>query len=185
MASACFSRCEQARFCAVAHAAKACRDLGKSQIDMPLDIFEEDSARRDLGDDALDVGPEVTRIAGAPATTGEAERLAGIAGREDMNAAAPRSAVEGFEIVPYRCLIQGLVCHPRHESGRCVSFPLDVTDSSISGLRDRDAEVEARIAGAEGEAGQIASAGGTCNHNAILRGRLAWRSEKGSGASIG
>jgi len=149
MASARFSRCEQARFCAIAHAAKACRDLGKSQIDMSFDIFEEDGERGDLSDDALDVGPEVARIARTPAATGKAERLAGIAGREDMNAAAPRSAVEGFEIVPYRCLIQGRVCHPRHESGRCVSFPLDVTDSSISRFGDCDAEVEAGIAGAK------------------------------------
>lgn len=185
MASACFSRCEQARFCAIAHAAKACRDLGKSQIDMSFDIFEEDGKRGDLGDDALDVGPKVTWIARASTATGKAEGLAGIAGREDIHAAAPRSAVEGFEIVPYRCLIQGLVCHPRHESGRGVSFPLDVTDSSISRFGDCDAEIEAGIASAEGQTMQPCAAGGTCNHNAILRGRLVWRSEKGSGASIG
>ena len=82
----------------------------------------------------------------SPTLSGEAEGLTGVAGREDMNAAAPWLAVEGFEIVPYRCLIQGRVRHPGHESGRRVSFPLDVTDSSISGLGDEYAEVEASIA---------------------------------------
>ncbi len=57
MASACFSRCEQARFCDIAQAAKAVRDLGKSQIDVPFDILGKDRARPDLVDDALDVGP--------------------------------------------------------------------------------------------------------------------------------
>ncbi len=72
-----------------------------------------------------------------------------------MNAVAPRSAVKGLEIVPHRRRSQGLVFHPGHESGRCMSFPLDVTDSAISGLGDVDAEVEASIAGAQRKAVQI------------------------------
>lgn len=59
MASARFSRCKQARFWVVAQAPKAVGDFGKSQIDMPLDVFGEDDARPDLVDDALDFGPEV------------------------------------------------------------------------------------------------------------------------------
>lgn len=184
MASTCFSRCEQARFWVIAQAPKAARDLGKSQIDMPLDVFREHDLRPDLGDDPFDLGPQMTRVTLSAAPAGVAEWLAGITGREDMNAVAPRSAVKGFEIVPYRCLIQGRVVHPRHESGRRMSFPLDVTHSSISGLRNGDAEIEAGIAGAEGEAAQIGAAGGTNNHNAILRWLLDRRSEKGSQASI-
>ena len=166
-----------------AQAAKACRDLGKSQIDVPLDILREDERRLNFPDEPLDLGPEVARVALAAPLSGVAEGLAGIAGREDMNAAAPRSAVEGFEIVPYRCCIQGRVRHPRHESGRSMSFPLDVTYSPISGLGDPDPEIEAGIAGAEGEAAQLGAAGGTNNHNAILRWRLERRSETGSWAS--
>lgn len=184
MASACLSRCEQARFWVVAQAAKAGRDLGKSQIDMAFDILGEDDCGRDLANDAFDVRPKVPRIALPLPLSGLAEWLTGITGREDMNAAAPWSAVEGFEIVPYRCLIQGLVRHPRHESGRRMSFPLDVTNSSISGLGDADAEIESGIAGTEGEAEQFGSTGGTNNHNANLRWLLDRRSEKGSGASI-
>lgn len=61
-----------------------------------------------------------------------------------------------------------------------MSFPLDVTDSAISRLGNVDAEVEAGVAGAQGEAAQIAATGGTKSHNVILRRRLDGRSEEGS-----
>jgi len=164
VASASFSRREQARFCVIAQAAKASDDLGKSQIDMAFDVFGEDDARSDFGDDALDLGPEVAGIVLAAPLARVAERLAGITGREDMNAIAPRSAVEGSEIVPYRRRIQGRVTHPGHESGRGVSFPLDVTNSSISRLCDGDAEIETGIACAEGQAEQLGRGVGTNSH---------------------
>lgn len=190
MARANFSRCEQACLCNVAQPRKASGDVGKSQSDMALDIFEEDGLRRDLVDDARDVGPQVSRVVVPSTPPGEGERLTGIAGSEDMNAAAPRSAVEGLEIVPYRCWSQGRVRHPRHESGRCMGFPLDVTNSAIGGFGDMDAEVEAGIAGAQGKAAQIAAAaivggGGTKSHKFNLRRLLYRRSRVGSSASIG
>lgn len=184
MASAHFSRREQARFCLVAQAAKARRDLGKSQIDVALDVLGKDGGGANLGDDPLDLGPEVAGIAFPPPLSREAEWLAGIAGREDMNAATPRSAVEGSQIVPDRRWLQGLVFHPGHESGRSMGFPLDETHSAISGLGNADAEVKPCISGAERKAEQFVSAGGMNNHNAILRWLLDWRSEKGSQASI-
>jgi hypothetical protein len=110
--TASLSRCEQARFCAVAQALKAAGDLGKSQIDVALDVLGEDDTRPHFADDPLDLGPQVPGIGLAPALSGEAEGLAGITGSEEMNAIAPRSAVEGSQIVPDRCLIQGLVRHP-------------------------------------------------------------------------
>jgi hypothetical protein len=149
-----FSRCEQARFCAVAHALKAAGDLGKSQIDVPLDVLGEDDARLDLADDPLDLGPQVPGVGLPAALPGEAEGLAGITGREEMNAAAPRSAVEGSQIVPDRCLIQGRVRHPGHESGRSVGFPLDETHSAIAGLGDGEPEFEAPVSGAQRNAGE-------------------------------
>lgn len=184
MASARFSRCEQARFWVVAQSPKAVRDFGKSQIDMALDVFREDDRGPGLGDDALDIGPQVPGIVSPAPFSRLAEWLAGITGREDMNAAAPRSAVKGFEIVPYRRRIQGRVRHPRHESGRRMSFPLDVTNSAISGLGDADAEIEPGISRTQGKAEQFVSAGGMNNHNANLRWLLERRSEKGSRASI-
>jgi hypothetical protein len=150
--SADFSRCEQARFCAVAQAAKAAGDLGKSQIDVAFDVLGEDDAGAHLVDDPLDFGPEVAGIGLAAPLSGEAEGLAGITGREDINAATPRSAVKGSQIVPHRCAIQGRVFHPGHESGRSVGFPLDETCSAISGLGDGEAEFEPAISGAERKA---------------------------------
>ncbi len=72
-----------------------------------------------------------------------------------MNAATPRSAVEGWKVVPDSSFSQGLVCHPRHESGRRMAFPLDESHSSISGLGDVQAEVEAGISGAEGDSPEV------------------------------
>lgn len=92
---------------------------------------------------------------------GDAKRLAWITGREDMNSVAPRLAVERFEIVPYKCRSQGLVCHPRHESGRSVGFPLDETHSSIGWLGNGEAEVETAISGAERKAEQFGGRFGT------------------------
>jgi len=65
MRSARFSRREQSRFCAIAHASKVGPDFGKSQRDVTLDIFEEDPARSRIANDACDVWPEVPRVGGA------------------------------------------------------------------------------------------------------------------------
>jgi hypothetical protein len=161
VASARFSRCEQARFCAVAQPAKACGDVGKSQIDVAFDIFGEDDRWIGFTDNSLDLRPQMARVGFASSLSGKAEWLAGVTGREDMNAAAPRSAVEGSQIVPYRRLIQGRVFHPGHESCRRVGFPLDVTDSSISGLGDGYSEIETGVACTEGQAEEFMLVGGT------------------------
>lgn len=152
MASAHFSRCEQARFCAVAQAAKPADDIGKSQIDVPFDVLGKDGAGPHFADDPLDLGPQVARVGLAAALARHAERLAGISGSEEMNLAAPRAAVEGSQIVPDRRVIHGRVCHPGHESGRGVGFPLDETDSAIGGLGNREAKLEPAISGAERKA---------------------------------
>lgn len=57
MATARFSRREQADLCRVAHSLKVGDDLGQSQIDVTLDVFEEHPDGPDLVDDAGDVRP--------------------------------------------------------------------------------------------------------------------------------
>lgn len=187
MACAHFSRCEQARFWVITHSAKAAGDFGKSQIEMAFDVFGEDGGWPHFADDPFDLGPEVPGIVLAAPPSGKAERLARITGSEDMNAVAPRSAVEGSQIVPDRRAIHGLVFHPGHESGRSVGFPLDETHSSIVGLCDGEPEFEPAVSCAERKAAQFAAgaAGGTNNHNVNLRRRLFGRSEEGSQASTG
>ena len=187
MACAHFSRREQARFCVIAQTAKAGADLGKSQIDVAFDVFEEDRSGLHLADDPRDLGPQVAGIVLPAAFAGEAERLAGITGREDMNAAAPCSAVEAAQIVPDRRWLHGLVFHPRHESGRSMGFPLDETHSAIGGLGDGKAKVKPAISGAEGQAEQGAAPiirAGIYSHKGLLLRRLTGRSQEGSQASI-
>lgn len=155
VACACFSRCEDARLCRVAHAAKAGFDVGVAHGQVPFDVFAEDPFRFDFAGDAGDLGPKVTWVAVTAAVAGIAEGLAWITGSEEMNAAAPRATVEGSQVVPDKRFTQGLVRHPCHESGRSVAFPLDVTDSSISGFSDVQAKVEAGVSGAQGDTSEV------------------------------
>ncbi len=153
-------RCrEEARRKAVAHADQSSGDFGEAEAEMMGDILEEHEGRLDLADDAGDMRPEVPRVVRAPALARDGERLARIARSEDVHRAAPWAAVEGGNVVPDRRRIQGRVFHPRHEDGRGVGVPLDVTHSAISGEREVKPEVEPAGAGAEREAEQARVAG--------------------------
>ena len=101
----------------------------------------------------------MTRIVRAPALARDRERLARIARSDDVHRAAPRAAVKGGNVVPDRRSIQGRVFHPRHEDGRGVGVPLDMTHSAISGEREVQPEVEATGAGTEREAEQARAVG--------------------------
>jgi len=85
-----------------------------------------------LAEHALELGPEPALVGLASPEPGAGEGLAGEAARDEIHAAAPCLAVEDREIVPYRRSIQGLVCHPPHESGRRKGVPFDVTHSSVA-----------------------------------------------------
>lgn len=126
---------------------------------MAFDIFAEHPSGSDLSDDPGDFRPQVPGIVATAARAGEAEGLAGIAGSDDMNAAAPCAALEGSQIVPNRRRCQGRVIHPRHESGRRMSFPLDESHSAISWLGNMQAEIEARISCAERDAAKFVRSG--------------------------
>jgi hypothetical protein len=116
---------------------------------MSADIFEEAKRRFDFTDDPGDVGPEMSWVFIAEFSSGDAKRLAWITAMNDIHEAAPRFAVETGKVVPDRRLIQGLVFHPRHESGCGVGVPLDITNSSISGHGDVESEIEASGASTE------------------------------------
>lgn len=90
-------------------------------------------------------------VAGSLSVSGDGIWLTWVSASDDIHASAPCCSVEGGNIVPDRRVIQGLVFHPRHESGRSVGFPLDVTYSSGPGLGDMDTEFEPAGAGAEGQ----------------------------------
>ncbi len=150
LASTGFDRAEQARFDCKAQVSKVFEDSIGSQGHVAFDVFEEAPFRPDFGDDPADMRPEVAGVVFALAVSGKREGLAGISGSEEMNLAAPRAAVEGGNIIPERRRIQGLVFHPRHEGGCSEGFPLDVTNSAISGFCDMETELQSANAGAEG-----------------------------------
>jgi len=154
-----FRRREEARRNAVAHADQSSGNFGEAKAEMMGDILEEHEGRFDFADDAGDMRPEVARVVRAPALARDGERLARIARSDDVHRAAPRAAVEGGNVVPDRCAIQGRVFHPRHEDGRGVGIPLDMTHSAITGACEVQPEVEPAGAGAEREAEQARVAG--------------------------
>ena len=123
------------------------------------DILEEDEGRFDFADDPGDMRPEVAWVVRTPALSRDGERLARIARSDDVHRAAPRAAVERGNVVPDRCAIQGRVFHPRHEDGRGVGVPLDMTHSAISGACKVQPEFETAGAGAEREAEEARVAG--------------------------
>jgi hypothetical protein len=112
---------------------KVAKDSGEPKPKVARDVLEEYEAGPALVDDPGDVGPQVSLVVGTELLASDAERLAGVARRDEIHAPAPASAIEGGKVVPDRSPIQDLVRHPRHESGRCVAVPLDVTHSSIGG----------------------------------------------------
>jgi hypothetical protein len=89
----------------------------------------------------------------AELSSGNGKGLARVAAMQDIHQAAPRSAVEGSNVVPDRSAIQGRIFHPRHERGRSVGFPFDVSHSPISWDGNMDSEVEAASSCAEGNSG--------------------------------
>jgi hypothetical protein len=154
-----FRRREEACRKAVAHADQSSGDFGEAEAEMMGDVLEEHEGRLDLADDPRNVRPEVARIVRAPALARDGERLTRVARSDDVHRAAPRAAVEGGNVVPDRRRIQGRVFHPRHEDGRGVGVPLDMTHSAISGACKVQPEVESAGAGAEREAEQARVAG--------------------------
>jgi len=121
------------------------------------DVLEKHEWRPALADDARDVRPEVAWVCGAAPPAGDGERLARIARKDDVHAAAPKAAVEAGNVVPDRRRIQGRVFHPRHEHGRVEGFPLDVTRSAIAVAGDGEPEVEPAGASTQREAEQAAA----------------------------
>lgn len=140
-------------------------DVAETKGQMPGDVFKEAPFGLGFTDDPGNLGPEVPGVILALAMARVGERLAGITGRDEMNAATPRAAVEGSQIVPDRCRSQGRVCHPRHESGRGEGVSLDIHHSSVSGLCEMQAKIESADSGTKADAAKVVmSMGGENSH---------------------
>jgi hypothetical protein len=108
----------------------------------PWHVLHEDESRLHLANHAGDFGPDPSLVVDAFAFPGHAPRLAREARRDEIHDATPRAAIEGCEIVGNRREIHGRVFHPRHESGRCVAVPLNVTHGAVG---SSDGEVQAKL----------------------------------------
>lgn len=125
------------------------------------DVLQEHVARSHVSNDPGNVWPDPSLIIDTSTFARCGEWLAREAGSDEIHSAAPRCAVEGREIVPDRCLIQGRLVHPGHECRRRVGVPLNVTHSSGGDSGESRDELEQSDAGAEVEGG---GRFGTCSH---------------------
>lgn len=67
---------------------------------MPHDVFEKHPFGLDFPDDAGNVWPEVAGIIDAFALSRLGKRLAWVSGEDSIDDSAPRSAVEGLDVIP-------------------------------------------------------------------------------------
>jgi hypothetical protein len=69
-----------------------------------------------------------------------------------MNDATPRSTVEGSQIGPHRTRRQGALFHASRQYRGGIRFDLDVADdASAFAQRETQSELDASVAGAEGQ----------------------------------
>jgi len=118
---------------------------------MTGDVFKEDPSGSDLADDAGDFGPQVPFVVFALALSGGGKWLAWIAREDRVDVSAPRSAVEGANIIPDRGggEISGSLRGDEGLSG--IVFPFDMASRVESGLSEHEAHVEATAAGTQGQ----------------------------------
>jgi len=90
-----FARAEDSRFNSVTQLSKVSPDDVEPEVDVSWDVLEEAPGGANLRDDALDEGPEMSLVVGSFSVADEAERLAGVAAREEIHSVAVRAAVEG------------------------------------------------------------------------------------------
>ena len=110
------------------------------------DVLQEHVSGSNVTDDPADVWPEPTVIVSSGALAGGAEGLAGETGSDEIHSATPRASVKGAQVRPDRCAIQARFVHPRHESGRCVGVPLNVSHGAGDSSHG---ELESAVSGAE------------------------------------
>ncbi len=144
-------RGEQTPFRIEPEVGKVTEDESQAVSDDSSHVLQEDVLGSHFTDDAGDVRPEPSFIAHPPLPASCAERLAGESGSDEIHRSTPRCAVEGAEIVPDRRWIQGLVFHPRHEDGRCVGVPLNVSHGDCGNSGNAEPKLEASVARAEVE----------------------------------
>lgn len=166
----------------VAKSTKLSPHLLVADAQMVFDVLEEDDAGFDGCDGFCDVRPEMARILRAELPAGARERLAGVTGSEDIHAAAPRPAVEGFKIRPNRSRIERSVFHTRDQLFNGSDFVFHEAARASAFNCQAEAEIDPGDAGAEREdenVGMCIHIHAACSSRMILR-RIAAHSEHSS-----
>ena len=109
---------------------------------MSPDVFEEGVRWSALSDDPGDVGPDVSGVVGSSLAPGDGERLARVAGRDEIHSDTPRSTIEGSDVTVDRSLVEQTIRHALREYGGGVGFPLHITDGAVSGHCEGEPEFE-------------------------------------------
>ena len=119
---------------------------------MARDVFEEHPLGVDLSDDAGNIGPEVARIFDPFALSRLGKRLTWVSGEDGVNDSAPRSAVEGFDVIPDRggMQVSGALSCDKGVSG--VFLPLDVGGGGKARLGKAKTHVKSAAACTEADA---------------------------------
>lgn len=114
-------------------------------------IFKEAQARLDGADNFADEGPEVTGVGFGLFSSGDGKWLARIARSDDIHASTPRRWIEGSNVRPDRCCIQGRVFHARCKDCGGIGFPLDITNGSAFRQREFKSKLKPARAGTQGQ----------------------------------
>lgn len=130
---------------------KVGEDVRQPESNKLGDVLQEDESRSHVSDDPGNVRPEPSLVIDTPTLSRRRERLTGEAGSDEVHSSTPRSSIEGGEVRPDRRLIQVRLIHPRHESGRRVGVPLNVSHGSGGDSCESQGELESSVAGAEVE----------------------------------
>jgi hypothetical protein len=116
-------------------------------------VLQEHESWPHVANDSPNIRPKPSFVVEAAAFACRRPRLTREARMDEIHAAAKRCAVEGDKVVPDKSLTQGRLFHPRHEAGRRVGVPLNVTHTSVLHSEESagcgDSESDAVIAGAE------------------------------------
>lgn len=95
-------------------------------------VLQERESRSHLANDSDGVGPEVAVVVGSALPAGDAERLAGETGRDDIHNSTPRLTVEGSHVVPDGERRQRPVFLSSHEYFSAVRVDFNRAHDSVS-----------------------------------------------------
>ncbi|MDF3608274.1 hypothetical protein PE067_20275 [Paracoccus sp. DMF-8] len=135
----------------MAQSPKLSQDGLEAEGDLTGDVFEEDPFGTAFADDAGNIGPEVTGVAGAATLSGRAEGLAGISCEDGIEGAAERSGVKAAQVGPDRgqgevsCALGG------DEDSAGPVLPFDEGAGVMAWLGEHEAQIKASAACAEGQ----------------------------------